>query len=141
MRMTSTLDVRGRGAYAYGPGWLARTDLLLRAEHVDGTRIYRPRVFNPASNHAKRSALHLRNPFAADVEVQITARDDAGRESDAPMVFTLPAGYAAKIITAADLEERWGDGYRKWRPEIRSTGDIHVFNLLIGRDGYIASLP
>ena len=71
----------------------------------------------------------------------ITARDDAGRESEAPMVFTLPSSWEARLITAADLEEVWGDGYRKWRPEIRSTGELHVVNLLVGFDGYIASLP
>jgi hypothetical protein len=137
----STLHVRG-AAYAFGPYWLARTDVLLSAHHdVPNTWTYRPRPFNPASNLAKRSVLHLRNPFANDVEVTITARDDAGRESDAPMVFTLPSGWAGRTVTAEELEAVWGDGHRKWRPEIRATGELHVVNLIVGADGFIASLP
>ena len=142
LHSASTLDLRSLGAYAYGPEWLARTDLRLPAYHeTPGVWAYRPRVFNPASNRAKRSILYLRNPFANDAEVRITARDDAGQEGEAAMVFTLPSGWESRTITAVELEEVWGDGYRKWRPEIRATGEIHVFNLVIGQEGYIASLP
>ena len=142
LHSASTLEIRG-AAYAYGPYWLTRTDVHLPANHdTPGVWTYRPRLFNPASNRAKRSVLHLSNPFANDAEVTITARDDSGNESDAAMVFTLSSGWAGnKTVTATELEEVWGDHFRKWRPEIRSTGELRVTNLLIGQDGYIASLP
>ena len=139
---TTTLDVRSLGAFAYGPYWLARTDILIPAESdVGNAWIYRPMVFNPGSNQRKRSALRIHNPSSDDAEVEITARDDDGRESDAAMVFTIPGGHKSRTITATELESVWGDGYRKWRPEIRSSSEVHVINLIVGPDGYIASLP
>ena len=142
---TTHLDLRAF-AYAYGPGWLARTDLSVpgtSSSDLPGVWIYRPHFLNPASNMAKRSGLRLFNSMSTeDVTVTFIARDDAGEESESSVDILVPAGYAPTLVTAKHLEEAgWGDDRGKWRPEIRSPVALHVIHMIHGHDGYIASLP
>ena len=139
------LEIRA-AAYAYGPGWLTRTDLQVPATssaHLPGVWLYRPQLFNPGSNTAKRSVLRLFNTMSpADVTVTLIARDDAGEAGDASVDILVSAGYAPTLVTARHLEEAgWGDGRLKWRREIRSPVALHVINVIHGNSGYVASLP
>ena len=104
-------------------------------------------VFNPASNVNQRSRLRLINPDPeSELNVTITARDDAGAAGDSTVELRLDAG-SARTLYAPELEDggeglsgAFGDGRGKWRLFVESDGEIHVVNLLDSVTGDLTNL-
>lgn len=132
--------------------YIRTTDGFLTAVHdvvtVDGfTDSYYVPVFNPASNVNQRSRLRLINPDPeSELNVTITARDDAGAEGDSAVELRLTAG-SARTLYAPELEDggeglsgAFGDGRGKWRLFVESDGEIHVVNLLDSVTGDLTNL-
>ena len=103
--------------------------------------------FNPGSNRNQVSRLRLVNRGAAEAEVTVTARDDAGECAPGGEVrLTLPAG-AARMLSARDLESggggfdgSLGDGAGKWRLFVSSSVSIEAMSLLTSPTGHLANL-
>ena len=103
--------------------------------------------FNPGSNRNKVSLLRLSNIGAAEAEVTISARDDAGACAPGGAVsLTVPAG-ASRMLGADELEAggagfdgSLGDGMGKWRLFVTSSGPIQVMSLLRTRTGHLSGM-
>ena len=132
--------------------YIRTTDGFLTAVHdvvaVDGfTDSYYVPVFNPASNVNQRSRLRLINPDPEnELNITITARDDAGAAGESAVELRLDAG-SARTLYAPELENggeglsgAFGDGRGKWRLFVESDGEIHVVNLLDSVTGDLTNL-
>ena len=132
--------------------YIRTTDGFLTAVHddvsIDGlTGSHYVPVFNPASNVNQRSRLRLINPDPEnELNVTITARDDAGAEGESAVELRLDAG-AVRTLSAPDLENggeglsgALGDGRGKWRLFVESDGELQVVNLLDSVTGDLTNL-
>ena len=110
-------------------------------------RLYRVRLFNPASNRSQRSLLRLVNPNEAEVNVVIEARDDTGSPAPGGAVrFTLRPG-EARTLSSPDLEAGGdglvgvlGDGRGKWQLFVHADGTLLVVSLLQSPTGHLSNL-
>ncbi|MDE0659924.1 MAG: leucine-rich repeat domain-containing protein [Gammaproteobacteria bacterium] len=108
--------------------------------------VYEVPIFNPGSNRNQVSALRLVNPGTNKAEVGIKGVDDLGRAGSGTVIVSVPAG-EVRMLTAQDLEAgaediggRLGDGFGKWRLEVRSDEPIYVLNLLQSPTGHLTNL-
>ncbi|MYK47158.1 MAG: hypothetical protein F4029_13130 [Gammaproteobacteria bacterium] len=108
--------------------------------------VYEVPIFNPGSNRNQVSALLLVNPGTNKAEVGIKGVDDLGRAGSGTVIVSVPAG-EVRMLTAQDLEAgaediggRLGDGFGKWRLEVRSDEPIYVLNLLQSPTGHLTNL-
>ena len=104
---------------------------------------------NPGSNLDQRSFLRIVNRSGQAGNVIISGIDDTGNPAPGgDMTFGIGA-FAAKEITAVDLENgnagagltgALGDGSGKWRLSITADADLAVMSLLDTRDGFLTNV-
>ncbi len=102
-------------------------------------------VFNPASNRAQRSSLHVFNPGAESAGMSVWGVDDTGRGRFASG-FEAPAG-ATLALTAGALERSrgaagagLGNGAGKWRLRVAATWPLSASSWLESPSGHLSNL-
>ena len=141
LRLTTSLDIEV-GAYvqAHDGALSSVHDVVARAGGV-----HRVGVFNPASETTQASRLRIVNTGAESAEVRIEGIDDAGRDSDGAVTFTVGGG-AVRTLGAVELESGegvsggLGDGEGRWRLEVSASAPIEVMSPLVGPGGHVANL-
>jgi len=136
LALLSTLDIEVL-AYVRAPdGFLTSVhDVLPRAERTDELSAA---VFNPASNHAQRSALRVLNAGVAAASVSVRAVDDRGTAHTA----RLAVSPGAVTVTAKALEgyHGIGRGVGKWRLALNGHWSVAAMSLLTSPGGHLTSL-
>lgn len=138
LELTSELDIEPLAYIRTSDGFVTSVHDVVQGQYVparvafDDSMVYHVQFFNPGGNRNQVSRLRLINPTNGESAVTITGVDDAGNPpSGGDVRVTLPA-YAARTITAAQLEDgdtgfegSFGDGSGKWRLSISAKGSTH----------------
>ena len=102
-------------------------------------------VFNPASNRAQRSSLHVFNPGTESAGMSVWGVDDTGRGRFASG-FEAPAG-ATLALTAGALERSrgtagagLGNGAGKWRLRVHAPWPLSASTWLENPSGHLSNL-
>ncbi len=145
--LATTLDIEARGYVRTADGFVTSM-YHLASEHETLERRYVVPFFNPASNTAIRSLLHVANPNSVVVQVTLEAWDDHGQPAKASIRFSLDPGAALRVssqqLEAGDskvFSGRLGDGTGKWRFELSGEGEpLEVMSLLSTASGHLTNL-
>ena len=105
-----------------------------------------PLVFiNPASVEVKESFIRVINEQNSIVSVTIIGFDDNGVSPGSNVSFNIAANAVRELTTSelenggGDLVGALGDGFRKWRLQVFSGGDITVMSLLKTPQGFLTN--
>ena len=162
LELTTDLDIEPLAYIRTSDGFVTGVHDVVQSEFMpegipghENRRIYHVRFFNPGKNANQVSRLRLINASSIETAVTITGLDDAGASPPGGDVsVTLPA-YAARTITAQQLEDgdagfqgSFGQGTGKWQLFISSQGTLYeytrpiqVVSLLFSRNtGNLANL-
>ena len=161
--LTTDLDIEPLAYIRTSDGFVTGVHDVVQPEYVpdrflpdsDTPILYHVRFFNPGKNANQVSRLRLINVSSTETLVTITGLDDAGASPPGGDVsVTLPA-YAARTITARELEDggaglqgSFGQGTGKWQLFIYADGTVYeytrpiqVVSLLFSRNtGNLANL-
>ena len=108
--------------------------------------VYGVPIFNPGSNRNQVSVLRLVNTGEDEATVTVSGVDDAGLSSRGAVQLSVAAGKTREISAealesgGADLTGKLGDGFGKWRLEVRSERPIRVMSLLRSPTGHLTNL-
>lgn len=127
-------------------GFLAPMGDILVGWEPDGAQDGRLRhstlTFNPGSNSSQKSMLRILNAHATEtMRASVYAWDDHDARSNAVHSVSIPPRQA-RWLTAADLEQTWGDGSGKWLVQVDTFDGLpFILNLLQStRTGHLVNL-
>ena len=135
LELTKNLDIQPLNDIRTSDGFLTSMHDVVRGEE---NRYHVP-IFNPGSNRHQRSLLRLINPGDEEVEILITGRDDRSASEAREARFALPAG-VARMLTAQQLEDDFGEGAGKWRLFVYAAKSIWVMSLLQSPGEHLSNL-
>ena len=141
LELTSDSKIKVLSYIGTGDGFVTAMHDVARREG----RRHQVWFFNPGSNLAQESLLRLVNPSDIEASIAIYGVDDRGNTSRSVRLVVPPWG--AQTLHASELEEgggglegALGDGFGKWRLEIRANRPIQAMSLLATPTGHLTNL-